>query len=323
MRALQVVEPIGLGGVKLNEVPPPQMPPGGLLIEVRCAGLAFPDLLLTQGRYQIRPEPPFTLGHEAAGVVRQADPGSGFEPGDRVAAFGLGACADLLAVPASSATRLPSTLSFEEGAGLVMNYHTAHFALLRRARLRAGETVLVQGAAGGVGSAAVQIARAYGARVLAIVSTPAKAEAARALGANEVMLADDDWRAGVGQLTGGRGVDVVFDPVGGERFQESLRCLAPEGRLIVVGFAEGKIPEVSVNRVLFRNVDVVGAGWGNFLAHHPELTLQIGADLERLAAEGKVRPLVTAVYPLEEGVRGLGDIAERRVIGKVVLRVSG
>lgn len=318
-----MVEPIGLGGVKLNEVPPPQMPPGGLLIEVRCAGLAFPDLLLTQGRYQIRPEPPFTLGHEAAGVVRQADPGSGFEPGDRVAAFGLGACADLLAVPASSATRLPSTLSFEEGAGLVMNYHTAHFALLRRARLRAGETVLVQGAAGGVGSAAVQIARAYGARVLAIVSTPAKAEAARALGANEVMLADDDWRAGVGQLTGGRGVDVVFDPVGGERFQESLRCLAPEGRLIVVGFAEGKIPEVSVNRVLFRNVDVVGAGWGNFLAHHPELTSQIGADLERLAAEGKVRPLVTAVYPLEEGVRGLGDIAERRVIGKVVLRVSG
>ena len=323
MRAVQVIETTGPAGCRLAEIEEPVAPEGGVLVEVRSAGLSFPDLLLTLGLYQERPPLPFTLGVEAAGVVREAAPGSGFGPGDRVCAFGQGSCAELMAVSASTICRMPEGLSFDEGSGLVLNYHTAHFALLRRGRLRAGETLLVHGAAGGVGTAAVQVGKGYGARVIAVVSTETKAALARRAGADEVVMVEPDWRSEVMELTGGRGADVIFDPVGGERFKQSLRAIAPEGRLVVIGFAEGAIPEVGANRILFKNADVVGAAWGAFLRHHPEITTEIAADLERLVAAGTVRPLVTSTYPLEEFAAGLAEIGERRVLGKVALHVSG
>ncbi len=305
-----------------TDIGEPGLPDGGVLIDVKSAGLSFPDLLLTIGLYQDKPPLPFTLGVEAAGVVREAAPSSGYRPGDRVCAFGTGGCAEVMAATPATMCRAPQGLDFDEASGLVLNYHTAHFALLRRGRLREGETLLVQGAAGGTGTAAIQVARGYGARVIAAVSTAAKAAVARQAGAGEVVMVDGDWRAAVLDLTGGRGVDIVFDPVGGERFHQSLRCLAPEGRLVIIGFAEGTIPEVGANRILFRNVDVVGAAWGAFLRRHPEITPVIAEDLERLVGAGFVRPLVTSRYPLEDFALGLAEIAERRVLGKVALQVA-
>jgi NADPH2:quinone reductase len=323
MRALRVVEIGGPRGVRVGEVPVPAAPVGGVVIEVRSAGLAFPDVLLRKGLYQVKPDPPFTLGLEAAGVVLEAGPGARFSLGQRVTAFtGLGACAERVAAPAEAVLALPAGLSFDEGAALTLNYHTVHFALLRRGRLRAGEAVLIHGAAGGVGSAAIQVARAVGARVVAVVSNDAKAEVARSLGADEVVLANPGWLAEARRLSGG-GVDLVLDPVGGERFDDSLRCLRPEGRLVIVGFAGGAIPRVAANRVLFRNVDVIGAAWGEFVSSHPEISATIAADLERMVAAGAVRPLIGATYPLDDAVRGLEDIEQRRIVGKAVVRVSG
>lgn len=321
MRALQVHDPIGPEGVAVAEVSEPEAG-DAVLVDVVAAGVSFPDLLLSRGEYQVKPDPPFTLGIEAAGTVAQAPAGSGFEPGDRVAAFGLGACAERMVAPASGTFPLPEELSFEQGAGLVMNYHTAHFALGRRARLRSGETVLVQGAAGGVGTAAIQVAKGMGARVIGVCSTEEKADVAREAGADETVSSAGDWRAAVKDLTDGAGVDVVYDPVGGERTSESLRCLAEEGRLVVIGFTEGAIPQLALNRVLFRNVDVVGAAWGNFVSSRPELAGRIAEDLARMAAAGFVRPIVGERYTLEDGADALRALAERRATGKLVLQVS-
>ena len=323
MRAVQVVETTGLSGVRVVDVPEPQLGEGNVLVEVRCAGLSFPDVLMSQGLYQIKPDPPFTLGHEASGIVRQAAAGSRFAPGDRVTAFGLGSCAELLTADERAVCRLPDALSFEEGAALTLNYHTAHFGLIRRGRMRSGDTVLVHGAGGGVGSAAVQVAAAKGAsRVIGVVSSDEKAEVARRVGATDVVRSDGPWRDEAQTLTDGRGVDIVFDPVGGDRFRDSMRCLALEGRLVIIGFAEGSIPEVGANRILFRNIDLVGAAWGAFLLNVPQLTREIEADLEPLIEAGKIKPYVSRALPLEEAVEGMEEIAGRRVLGKVVLRVS-
>ena len=322
MRAVQVVATTGLSGIRVNDVPVPRPGDGGVVVDVRSAGLSFPDVLMSQGLYQIKPEPPFTLGHEASGIVREAPEGSRFSPGDRVTAFGLGSCAEVFAVDERTVCRLPDALSFEEGAALTLNYHTAHFGLIRRGRMRAGDSVLVHGAGGGVGSAAVQVAAAKGAsRVIGVVSSDEKADVARRVGATDVVRSDAAWREEVQALTGGRGVDIVFDPVGGERFRDSMRCLAIEGRLVIIGFAEGSIPEVGANRILFRNVDLVGAAWGAFLFVVPELTREIEADLEPLIEAGKIKPYVSRALSLEDAVAGLEEIAERRVLGKVVLSV--
>ena len=290
----------------------------GVLIDVHAAGVAFPDVLLSRGLYQLKPDPPFTPGSEVAGTV--VDGGDAFEPGERVMGFTFGGFAERAAAGAAMTFRLPEEWSFEEGAAFVMNYHTSHFALHRRGRMRAGETVLVHGAAGGVGSAAVQIARGGGARVIAVVSTADKEDVARRAGADEVVRADG-WLDAVRELTDGRGADLVYDPVGGERFTGSVRALAPEGRLLVVGFAEGEIPALKVNRLLLRNADVVGVAWGTFVGDKPELTAEIQADLERLAADRVVRPILDRVYPLEDGAEAVARLEDRGALGKVVLRV--
>jgi NADPH:quinone reductase len=321
MRALRVTELSGPDGLALEDVPEPD-PGDGVLIDVEAAGVAFPDLLLTRGQYQLKPELPFVPGAEVAGTVASAGEGTGLSPGDRVMAFTFGGFAERAVSAPHLTFGVPESLSTEQAAGFVMNYHTAHFALHRRGRLREGESVLVHGAAGGVGTATIQVARGSGARVIAVVSSDEKEDVARRAGAHEVVRSDGDWRGEVRELTGGRGVDVVMDPVGGERFVDSLRSLAPEGRLLVVGFAEGEIPTVAVNRLLLRNADLVGVAWGAFAIDKPELCREIAEDLERMAAAGAIDPIVDEVLPLEEGARAIRRLEERGALGKLVLRVS-
>jgi NADPH:quinone reductase len=318
VRALQVHELEGPRALRLVDDAAEPDRGDGVLIDVHTAGVAFPDVLLSRGLYQLKPDPPFTPGSEVAGTV--VDGGDAFGPGERVMVFTFGGFAERASAPAAMTFRLPREWSFEEGAAFVMNYHTAHFSLHRRGRMRSGDTVVVHGAGGGVGSAALQVARGGGARTIAVVSSEAKEEVARRAGTDEVVRLDG-WLDAVRGVTDGRGADIVLDPVGGERFADSVRALAPEGRVLVVGFAEGEIPTLKVNRLLLRNADVVGVAWGAFVADKPELTAETQGDLERLAAEGFVRPILDATYPLAEGAEAVARLEERGALGKVVLRV--
>jgi NADPH2:quinone reductase len=319
VRAVQVVRLDGPGAVEVRDLPEPQRGPDQVLVDVRAIGVNFPDVLQTKGLYQYRPELPFILGSEVAGVVREAPEGSSLRPGDRVAAFtSTGAFAEVVAAPADQVLPLPDEVGFAAGACLPMNYLTAHFALLVRGHLREGQKVLVQGAAGGVGTAVIQLAVALGARVIAVTSTQEKAEVAREAGAHETVPADG-FKDAVKELTGGEGVDLVVDPVGGDRFIDSLRCLAPEGKLLVVGFTAGEIPTVKVNRLLLNNIDVVGVGWGAFASRRPGYMHQQWAELEPHLRSGALNPLISTTLPLERAAKALAIIDERRVTGKVVL----
>lgn len=321
MRAVQITKLEGPEAVEVVELPEPQPSEGQYLIEVHAAGLAFPDLLMTRGAYQMKPGLPFVPGSEVAGIVRAAPSGGAHAVGSRVAAFpGIGGFQELVSVHPQSVFPLPERISFEAGAALPMNYLTVHFGLVRRGRLRAGETVLVHGAAGGVGSAAVQVAKALGARAIAVVSSDAKRKIAEQAGADDVILAEG-FLAAAKSLTGGRGVDVVLDPVGGDRFTDSLRSLAPEGRLLVVGFTAGEIPTVKVNRLLLNNVDVVGVGLGAFVMREPALLQNEWAMLMPHLEAGRLDPPIGGVYPLAEAARALSEMDARQAMGKIVLRV--
>jgi NADPH:quinone reductase len=319
VQAVRVTTLDGPAAVEILDVPEPTPTGSQVLIEVHAAGLTFPDLLMTRGEYQVKPALPFTPGTEIAGVVRSAPDGCPVQAGDRVAAFpGGGGFAELAVCDQSWVFPIPDRLSYAAAAALPMNYLTMHFGLIRRGRLSAGESVLVHGAAGGVGTAAVQIAKAWGARVLAVVSTQDKVAVARQAGADEVVLAEG-FRAAVKELTDGRGVDVVADPVGGDRFTDSLRSLAPEGRMLVLGFTGGEIPTVKVNRLLLNNVDVVGVGWGAFAMPKPGFLQQQWAELLPHLESGAIVPVLGQNYPLREAASGLADLAERRARGKVIL----
>jgi len=322
VRALLLREFKGPDGVLLENVPSPTADGRRTaLIEVHAAGVSFADMLITRGEYQVRPPLPFVPGLEVAGVVRQAPPGTGFAAGDRVAAFmfGGGFAEEAMADPATMVP-VPDGVDFAAAAGLVVNYQTAWFTLARRARLQPGEQVLVQGAGGGLGVAVIQVARALGARVIGVAATPAKAAMAEAAGADAVVDATEGWPDAVRAHSGG-GVDVVVDPVGSDRFLDSLRVLRPEGRLVVVGFAGGSIPEVKVNRLLLRNIGVLGAAWREFLETDPGFVAEAAAALNGLVADGRLNPLVGATYPLEDGAAALRDLADRRAVGKLVLTV--
>lgn len=323
MRAVQVHEPAGPDAVRVVDIEVPDPGDDALLVDVTVSGVSFPDLLLTSGRYQLKPPMPFTLGVEGAGRVSRAPAGGRFAEGERVAFVGLGSLAEQCVVDPASAFAVPESMSDEQAAALVMNYQTAHFALVRRGGVRSGETVLVHGAAGGTGTAACQVAKALGARVIAVVSSDTKESVAREAGADVVVRSGEGWLAAVQEATDGRGVDCVFDPVGGERFLDTVRSLSPEGRLMVVGFAEGTIPTVTANRLLLRNVDVRGVGWGAFIGAHPGVADDIHADLLRMAEEGFVRPMVGPSYPLEETAAALHELAARTATAKVVVRVTG
>ena len=321
MRAISVTRLDGPDAAQVAEVDDPQPSPGEVLIEVYAAGVCFPDLLLCRGQYQIKPELPFIPGSEVAGIIRSAPQQTGLRPGDRVVAFpGFGGFAEQVCADAHAVFALPQRISFLAGAGLPMNYLTAHFALTRRARLQPGETVLVHGGAGGIGTAAVQLAHVLGARVIAVVSTPAKAEVAGKAGADEVIFAEG-FRGAVAELTAGRGVDVVVDPVGADRFIDSLRSLAPEGRMLVVGFAGGEIPTVKVNRLLLNNIEVVGVGWGAFWLRQPQYLHQQWAQLLPHLEAGTLDPVLGCTYPLEQASAALRELDERRATGKIILQV--
>ena len=319
MRTVQVTKLEGPEAVEFVDLPEPAPTAHELLVDVHAAGLAFPDVLQTRGLYQYMPELPFTLGTEVAGVVRSAPPESGFAAGDRVAGlcFNRG-LAEVACVPVEQAFLLPSGMSMEQAAGLLFNDLTVHFVLRTRARLAPGETVLVHGAAGGIGVSALRLAPALGAgRTIAVVSDQAKAAVAREAGADEVVLVEG-WAKKVRELAGA-GVDLIVDPVGGDRFTDSLRSLRSGGRVAVVGFTGGEIPTVKVNRLLLNNIDVVGAGWGPWWLARPGFLHQQWAELEPLYAGGAIRPLPLTVLPLEQAVDGLLAIERRQVAGKLVL----
>ena len=322
MRALVLRDFTGPDGVVLDDVPSPAGDDGrSALIEVHAAGVSFADMLITRGLYQLRPSLPFVPGLEVAGVVRQAPEESGMAAGERVAAFMFGgAFAEEAAADPAHVVRLPDRLGFPEAAGFVVNHQTAWFALVRRARLERGHQVLVQGAGGGLGVAVIQVARALGARVIGVTAGPAKAAMAEAAGADVVIDAGEGWPDKVREASDG-GVDVVIDPVGSDRFDDSLRLLRPDGRLVVVGFAGGAIPEVKVNRLLLRNVGVLGAAWREFILSEPGFVAEAHAGLSALIADGRLAPLLGATYPLEDGAQALRDLADRKAVGKLVLMV--
>ena len=322
MRAIRVTTLGGPESLELVDIDEPTAA-DGVVVDVHAAGVAFPDALLTRGLYQYRPELPFTLGAELAGVVRSAPQGAHVKPGDRVLGLTMigGAMAETAVLSADRVFPLPDDISFEAGAGLLFNDLTVFFALTARARLAKGETVLVHGAAGGIGTSTLRIAPALGAsRVIAVVSTEEKKDVARAAGATDVVLADG-FKDAVAELTGGKGVDIVMDPVGGDRFTDSLRSLAPAGRLLVVGFTGGEIPTVKVNRLLLNNVDVVGVGWGAWTLTHPDSLAQQWNGLAGLLKSGKLAVPQPDVYPLDRAAEAVAALENRTARGKVVVRV--
>ncbi len=327
MRAIQIVDLSGpREALREADLPEPEashmLTPGeGVLVDVRAAGVSFPEVLQTRGEYQVKPPLPFVPGSEVAGVVRSATDGAGLKAGDRVAAFCmLGGFAEVAVAPGFFCFPLPDELDFAQGAGLVLNYHTAYFSLKLRGRLQQGEWVLVHGAAGGVGTATLQVAHGLGARTIAVVSSEEKERVAREAGAEHVVRSDGAWKDEAREVSGG-GVDVVLDPVGGDRFTDSLRSLREGGRVVVVGFTEGSIPEVKVNRLLLGNTEVIGAGWGAYVLSKPQVTQEIGAELARMIDAGVVRPVVGARFPLDRASEALELIDGRGATGKVVLEL--
>ena len=328
MRAQQITELTGpASALTAGDIPEPgpaHLLTGeeGVIVDVHAAGVSFPEVLQSRGEYQVKPPLPFVPGSEVAGVVRSAPDGAGVKAGDRVAAFCmLGGFAEVAVAPGFLTFKLPDELDFAQGAGLILNYHTAYFSLVLRGRLDEGETVLVHGAAGGVGTASIQVAKGLGCRVFAVVSSDEKERVAREAGADEVLRSDGPWKDEAKEASGG-GVDVVLDPVGGDRFTDSLRSLGEGGRAVVVGFTGGSIPEVRVNRLLLNNLDVVGAGWGAYVLAKPEVNREIGEGVLALAEKGFVRPIVGARFPLERAGEALELIDGRGALGKVVLEVA-
>lgn len=293
---------------------------GMVVVDVGAAGVSFPDLLLIRGEYQLKLDPPFVPGTEVAGVVRSAPADSGLTVGQRVSSVSmLGGWADRVAVPVTSVVPTPDGIDDGAAVALLGNYYTMYFGLERRGGLRRGETVLVLGSAGGVGTAAIQIAKALGARVIAMVHREGADEFVKSLGADVVLPLSDGWAQAVRDHTDGRGVDMVVDPIGGPAFDDAIRVLATEGRLLVLGFASGAgIPTVKVNRLLLRNVSVVGVGLGEFINRTPGSQAEIAAGVARLVEEG-LRPPTPVRYPLSEGRAALQLLADGGVKGKLVL----
>jgi NADPH2:quinone reductase len=326
MKALVVQRLDGPDAAELTEIPEPEgshwLANGErMLVDVHAAAISFPDLLLTRGLYQHRIAPPFVSGGEIGGVVVEASPDSAFAPGDRVAGLvRSGAMAERTLAPPGYMLRLPEHLSFAEGAAIYINYTTAWFALHRVGAQR-GESVLVQGAAGGVGTAAIQVIKAFDCRSIAVVSSDEKERAVRALGADEVVRSTDPWLEQVRELTGGRGVEIVIDTVGGDRFLDSVRALQIGGRLVVVGFAGGSIPTLKVNRLLLRNLTVTGISMDVYEETHPGTVAMVNAAVQHLAEQGQIKPLIGARVPLENGAEALRIMERREAIGKIVVEV--
>jgi NADPH2:quinone reductase len=339
MRAVRSHDASGPAGVRVDDVPAPSATPGAgeVLLDVRAAAFNFPDLLLSYAKYQFRPDPPFTLGGEAAGVVRAVGPGvSSVAVGDRVATWVVhGAFAEQIAVPEVSVVAVPDKVGFETAAATLLTYTTSYHALADRAALAKGETLLVLGAAGGVGIAAVELGKLLGARVIAAVSTDEKAAFCKEHGADDAIVYGREHlnlssaeggrhpegvlKQSAKELTRGNGVDVVYDPVGGPLAEASLRSIAWQGRFLVVGFASGEIPKIPLNLALLKGCQIVGVFWGSFAMREPAKNRAHGKQLFAWVAEGKLRPHVDTVLPFERAREGLERLEQRAAKGKIVL----
>ena len=306
----------------VTDHPEPQAEAGQVVIDIKAAGLNFPDVLIIQGKYQFQPEMPFSPGGECAGVVKSV--GEGVERdkvGDKVIAMTVSGCfRDEIAVDQNAVMPMPEGLDFTQGAGVAMTYFTSYHALKQRAKLREGETLLVLGAAGGVGSTAVELGKLMGARVIAAASSEEKLAMCRDLGADETInYSEQDLKTAIKELTGGKGVDVVYDPVGGDYAEPALRGMAWNGRYLVIGFASGPIPEIPLNLALLKGCSIVGVFWGRFIAEEPAVHLQNIKELWGLFAEGKLKPAINDVFPIEEYEKAYEVMMERRARGKVIL----
>jgi NADPH2:quinone reductase len=322
MRAIVVDRWQDPSELRVSEISEPPLRPGTAKLEMRAAGCNFFDILLVKGQYQHKPPFPFVPGAEVSGVVLEVAPDvNDMRPGDRVfAGVSAGAFAERVVLPSAALRRIPEGMSFEEAAALPVVYPTSYVALVQRAQLRAGETLLVHAAAGGVGLAAVQIGKALGARVIATAGDPEKVGVAQRGGADVgIDYRAEDWVERVRRETGGRGADVIYDSVGGDVFDGSLKCIAWNGRLLVIGFASGRIPEVRVNRILLKNIAVVGLHWGAYAQHEPERIPEAFAALDALYRSGRIRPAIYARYPLDRVPDALAALGSRKSWGKVIV----
>ena len=304
------------------DLPDPEPGADQVLVETRAIGCNFPDILMVQGKYQVKPPLPFSPGHEIAGIVRSVGPQvTGIRPGQRVIAhLAWGGYAERVVTETHRVQPIPDAMPFDHAAALFVVYQTGYSALVRRAALQPGEWLLVHGAAGGVGLAAVQLGKALGARVIATAGTPEKLEVARQSGADVLIdYRTPDWIEQVKSVTGGEGADVIYDPVGGDVFDGSTKCIAFEGRLLTIGFAGGRIPTVAVNRLLLKNISVVGVHWGYYERRGSPLVQEWTDALFKLYGEGRIRPVIYRTYRLPEAAAALGALASRESHGKVVL----
>ena len=310
-----------LSGAGLQDLPIPTRALGEVLVRVRAASLNFPDLLMTRGEYQLKPELPFVPGLEFAGEVVEADPDSGFAPGDRV--YGgnkTGAFAEYAAVPLRSVTPMPHGIGFPAAAALGAAYGTAYTGLVEIGGLKAGQWVLIHGASGGVGLAAVELAKRLGAHVIATTGSPEKVERLRAASqADAVILAEGRFREAVSELTGGALCDLVYDPVGGDVFDESTRCVAFGGKLLVIGFAGGRIADISTNIPLIKGFAVVGVRVGEYARRFPDRGRAIREAVATLAADGRLNPHIDRIVPMERWREAYQAMANREIVGKIVL----
>ena len=307
----------------LEEVDTPSIGAGGVLIDIYSAALGFSDTLQIQGNYQSKPPFPFTPGSEVAGIV--ADVGSdvtSFKPGDRVLAMvGIGGMAEQVAAPSEAVLHIPDTMDFHAACGFMMIYGTSYHAFKQRAELQPGEDLLVTGAGGGLGITAVELGKVMGARVIAAASTDEKLAAAKEAGADELINYNDgELKEKVKALTGGNGADVIYDPVGGDIFDQCARCINWKGRILVIGFSSGRIPEYKTNLALLKGCQRVGVYWGPFRKREPELCEQNTAELFQLYEQGKIKPLVSKVFPMGDYAAALNHLVNRKAIGKIVMR---
>lgn len=329
MKALLVREHGGIEALELGVAPDPIPGAGEVLVDVRATSINFPDLLVIGGTYQKLPPRPFSPGKDLAGVVAAVGEGvTTCKPGDRVSAqIEYGAYAEKCVVRAANCHVMPASMSYADAAAMGLTYLTAHFSLIERARYQPGEVVLVNGAAGGVGLAAVQLAKALGATVIASVSSQEKAELARANGADHIVRTDvpdlrEAFRRQVQDALGKRGVDIIIDPVGGDVFDASFRTIAWSGRVIIVGFAEGRIPQIKAGILLVKNISLIGLQWSDYRDREPEKVHRVQQALFKLYEEGKLKPHVMAAYPMEQYQQALAVVRDRKVVGKVVLLIG-
>ncbi len=307
----------------VEELPDPQPGPGQVALQIMAAGVNFPDVLIIQGKYQAKPELPFTPGSELSGVVSAVGEGVvSFKEGDKVIAFtNHGAFAQKIVVPAHSLMHMPPGMDFDTAAAITLTYGTSHHAVVDRAGLKAGETMLVLGAAGGVGLAAIEIGKALGARVIAAASTDEKLAVCRAHGADATInYSTEDLREAIKAATDGKGPDVIYDPVGGIYAEPAFRSIGWRGRYLVVGFANGEIPKLPLNLTLLKGASLVGVFWGEFAKREPKANMGAMRELMGWLAEGKIKPLISGRYALADTGKALGDMAARKVTGKVVIQ---